>query len=51
MKFKIFYTESDLDVDGDIFEFSCEADSFIHAVDKIPTDNPGIVEWEYIGDT
>ena len=51
MKFKIFYTESDLDEDGKIFEFNCEADSFLHAVDKIPADLPGIVDWEYIEDT
>lgn len=51
MKFKIFYTESDLDEDGEIFEFNCEADSFLHAVDKIPVDNPGIVEWDYAEDT
>ena len=51
MKFKIFYTESDLDEDGEILEFNCEADSFLHAVDKIPADNPGIVEWDYTEDT
>jgi hypothetical protein len=51
MKFKIFYTQSDLDEDGEIFEFNCEADSFGHAVDKIPADNPGIIEWDYIEDT
>lgn len=48
MKFKIFYQESDLDEDGEIFEFNCEADSFLHAVDKIPADNPGIIEWDYV---
>jgi len=51
MKFKIFYTESDLDEDGEIFEFNCEAGSFSHAVDKIPADLPRIVDWHYIEDT
>jgi len=51
MKFKIFYTQSDLEEDGEVFEFNCEADSFLYAVDKIPADNPGIVDWEYIEDT
>lgn len=50
MKFKIFYTQSDLDEDGEVLEFNCEADSFDRAVDKIPVDNPGIVEWEYVED-
>ena len=50
MKFKIFYTQSDLDEDGEIFEFICDADSFGHAVDRIPADLPGIVDWEYIED-
>jgi hypothetical protein len=51
MKFKIFYTKSDLDEDGKIFEFNCEAKNFGEAVDKIPADNPGIVEWDYTEDT
>lgn len=51
MKFKIFYTKSDLNEDGEIFEFNCEADRFEDAVDRIPADNPGIVEWDYIEDT
>lgn len=50
MKFKIFYTQSDLDEYGEIFEFNCDADSFLHAADKIPADHPGIVDWEYIED-
>jgi hypothetical protein len=51
MKFKIFYTKSDLDEDGEIFEFNCQADSIAHAIEKIPVDLPGIVDWDYIEDT
>lgn len=51
MKFRILYTKSDLDEDGEIFEFNCEANNFNQAVDKIPEDNPGIIEWDYIEDT
>lgn len=51
MKFRIFYTESDLDENGEILEFICDADNFDHAVDKIPADLPGIIQWEYIEDT
>lgn len=50
MKFKILYTKSDLDEDGKIFEFNCEAKNFGEAVDKIPVDNPGIVVWDYMED-
>lgn len=48
MKFIIFYTQSDLDEDGEIFEFICDSDNLGSAVDKIPADLPGIVDWEYI---
>jgi hypothetical protein len=50
MKFKILYTESDLNEDGEIFEFICDAENFSRAVDLIPADNPGIIDWEFVVD-
>jgi hypothetical protein len=51
MKFKIFYSISDLEETDEVFEFNCESDDFNHAVDKIPANNPEIIYWEYFEDT